>query len=144
MGIPFYLIHLKAHHRIDYVSNYKLDFLTFVEYMVWTLLTLSFFAVYHFLFVDWIAWVFIGEGAIVATFTHYVHDQYDSKNPWMIRYTWFVKSRKLHRTHHSFKAEVGCFEPFMKAKNYAFGGPLTINLADHCLGTFASSKGGES
>ncbi|MEK8016187.1 MAG: sterol desaturase family protein [Candidatus Parabeggiatoa sp.] len=139
-GIPFYLLHLKAHHRIDYLSDYKLNYLTLIEHMIWGMLILAYSALYYWLFTTWIVGAFVIEGLISTLLTYYVHLQYETKESWLSKYAWFVTGRKLHLIHHRYRPSSGSYESFIASKNYAFGGPITGNIMDHLAGTYEPVK----
>lgn len=140
LGIPFYLLHLKAHHRIDYISNYQLNYLTAIEHLTWAMLILVYSVLYYLLFTPWIAGTFIIEGFISMALTYYLHLEYETKVSWLSQYTWFVKGRKLHLIHHRYKPSSGSDETFIASKNYAFGGPITGNIMDQLAGTYEPIK----
>ena len=136
-GIPFYKVHLKAHHTID--KRHRLTPAHYlymsIGYVLWAAaIILGSCMAYYLFFTPWVALTFIGDSLLVLAFAYYVHREYDRADSWLKRFEWFRQGRALHQIHHSYFGD-----EFAKSKIYAFGGPLAGNLIDRVLGTYNGS-----
>ena len=132
-GMPFYKVHLKAHHTMDRRRLTPVHYLYLsIGYVLWAAMILAGCMAYYLLFAPWIALTFIGDSLLVLVFAYYVHREYDRADSRLDRFEWFRQGRALHKIHHSYFGD-----EFAKSKNYAFGGPLAGNLIDRVMGTYA-------
>lgn len=146
LGIPFYRIHLGAHHRIDHVDEYVLDVSSTVEHMVWAGFTLAASIAYLALFPSWVAILLITELLMFAACIYYIHDEYESAAAsWLERFKWYRRGKTSHILHHSYRPEINKTEDkeqhqgFRRSVNYCFGGPITGALMDRLLGTYLAA-----
>ena len=144
LGIPFYRVHVGAHHRIDHISDYRLDHLSVLEHIIWTFLIIVYTSFcyfigysYFFTFLLWTFWVSITVAIINLGLDYYLHLQFETKESWLKNYSWFTTGQKLHRIHHSYLSSSDySYESLTKIKNYAIGGPITGALMDRLFGTY--------
>ena len=128
LGLPFYKIHLNAHHSPEEVA--KLSFSGILEHATTVLLLSVYCLVCCLILCNWLASIFVAAIVINSAIAYYLHEHYAISTSWLNRYEWFKHHRQLHQIHHRY---VG--EQFSESKNYCFGGLMGYTL-DRLVGTF--------
>ena len=147
LGIPFYRIHLGAHHRKDHQDEYVLDVSSLYEHLVWVGFTLAASLTYVALFPGWVAVILIVELLTLAASVYYIHYHYEGPpGSWLERYKWYRQGKALHGIHHRYRPEDdlvdknGQHHSFRKSVNYSFGGMFTGALMDRIFHTYLKTS----
>ena len=131
LGVDLYRIHLEGHHAQDrHLSTPGLRLMWYaVSQALWAVLILMFWALYYFVFTEWVALTFMAESVVLSAGIYYLHREYDNPDSRLGRFSWFRRARVRHEIHHGHQGD------FSRSFNYAIGGPLVGALPDRVFAT---------